>query len=234
MKSSHEPMKSSHKPGDLWPVDGMVMARGPRVRNPEASVAASILSGMTANSSLPEPNSSLRNWRLAGIRTAAELKAKGKSAAQVTNLTRRGTLVRIRRGVYAPRDMAAQVLSLPNGAQWLAAAAELLSARPGSVASHESAAWIHGLDLLARPDPDPAAGGVTLTRPPGHNRSGRAGLRIHSAALPAEHVTVKYGMPVTSPARTVVDLGRSLEFRAGVVAADSALRQRLVTIADLE
>lgn len=166
--------------------------------------------------------------------TTAELKAKGNGAAQITNLTHRGTLIRIRRGVYAPRDMTAQVLSFPRGAQWLAAAAELLSARPGAVASHESAAWIHGFDVLARPDRDPAGSRVTLTRPPGHNRSGRAGVRVHSAELPAGHVAVKYGMPVTTPARTIVDLGRSLEFRAGVVAADSALHQRLVTRADLE
>jgi predicted transcriptional regulator of viral defense system len=182
---------------------------------------------MTAKSSLPD-------WRLAGIRTAAELKAKGKSPDQITNLTHRGTLVRVRRGVYARGDMAAQVLSSPNGAQVLGAAAELLAVGPGAVASHESAAWIHGVDLLARPDRDMAASKVTLTRAPGHNRSGRPGVRVHSAELPADHVTLEYGMPVTTVARTIIDLGRSLEFRAGVVAADSALRQRLVTEADLK
>jgi len=41
------------------------------------------------------------------------------------------------------------------------------------------------------------------------------------------------GLPVTTAARTVVDLARTLEFRVGVVAADSALHQRLVTKADL-
>jgi hypothetical protein len=190
-------------------------------------VVLSILGAMTANSSLPD-------WRLAGIRTAAELNGKGQSGNQIANLTRSGTLVRVRRGVYARGDMAAQVLNFPNGAQLLATAAELLSARPGAVASHESAAWIHGVDLLARPHRDPVGAKVTLTRPPGHNRSGRAGVRVHSAELPASHVAVEYGMPVTTPARTIVDLGRSLEFRAGVVAADSALRRRLMTKADLE
>jgi predicted transcriptional regulator of viral defense system len=182
---------------------------------------------MTAKSSIPD-------WRLAGIRTAAELKADGKSPAQITNLTHRGTLVRVRRGVYARGDMAAQVLSIPDGAQLLAAAAELLAVGPGAIASHESAAWIHGVDLLARPDRDPAASNVTLTRAPGHNRSGRPGVKVRSAELPADHVTIEYGMPVTTVARTIVDLGRSLAFRAGVVAADSALHQRLVTKADLE
>lgn len=182
---------------------------------------------MTAKSSLPD-------WRLAGIKTAAELRAKGNSAAQIASLTQQGTLVQIRRGVYARGDMAEQVLSSPNGERLLAAAAELLSVGPGAVASHESAAWIHGVELLGAPGGHPAASQVTLTRPPGHNRSGRAGVRVHSAQLPAHHVTVEYGMPVTTVARTIVDLARSLEFRAGVVAADSALRQRLVTKADLE
>ena len=99
---------------------------------------------MTAKSSLPD-------WRLAGIRTAAELRAKGNSAAQIASLIQQGTLVQVRRGVYARGDMAEQVLSSPDGERLLAAAAELLSVGPGAVASHESAAWIHGVELLGAP-----------------------------------------------------------------------------------
>jgi hypothetical protein len=40
-------------------------------------------------------------------------------------------------------------------------------------------------------------------------------------------------LPVTTPARTVVDLARTLSFRAGVVTADSALHRNLVTKTDL-
>ena len=181
---------------------------------------------MTANSSLPD-------WRLAGIRTAAELKAKGNTAAHIRNMTRQGGLVRVRRGIYARGDMAAQVLSQSDGAQLLGAAAELLAAGPGAVASHETAALIHGIGLLAPPAALPTAI-MTLTRAPGHNRSGRPGVRVHSAQLPAEHVSLVHGIPLTTAARTIIDLGRSLEFRAGVVTADSALRQRLLTKADLE
>jgi Protein of unknown function (DUF559) len=39
---------------------------------------------------------------------------------------------------------------------------------------------------------------------------------------------------VTTVARTVLDLARSLEFQEGVVAADSALHRKLVTKAELE
>ena len=187
--------------------------------SPEVSVPVAILGAMAGNSD---------GRRLGGIKTAAELKAEGNSTAQITNLTRRGTLIRVRYGVYAKSDLAAQVLLSQAGAQALAAAGQLLAAGPGAVASHETAAAIHGMELFTRDDKQ-----VTLTRPPGRNRSSRAGARIHSAQLPASHVTVKYGVPVTTPARTVIDLARKLDFRAGVVAADSALHHKLVTRAEL-
>jgi len=177
---------------------------------------------VTAETSRPD-------WRLAGIRTTAELKAAGKSAAEIGKLTRKGTLVRVRYGVYAPAEMARQVLSQRDGDQLLKAAAELLAVGPGAAASHETAAVIHDIDLLSRPDRL-----MTMTRPPGHNRSGRPGVFVHSADLPAQHVTVIYGMPVTTVARTVVDLARTLEFRAGVATADSALHRKLVTTAELQ
>jgi hypothetical protein len=60
------------------------------------------------------------------------------------------------------------------------------------------------------------------------------GVHLHSALLPDEDVTVIHGMRVTTAARTVVDLARSLRFRAGVVTADSALRSKLTTKPDLE
>ena len=47
--------------------------------------------------------------------------------------------------------------------------------------------------------------------------------------MPAQHVTSHLGMPLTTAARTVVDLARTMPFRAGIVAADSALHQRLAT-----
>jgi len=177
---------------------------------------------VTAETSLP-------GWRLAGIRTTAELKAAGKSAAEIGKLTRRGSLVRVRYGVYARADMASKVLSQRDGDQLLRAAAELLAAGRSAMASHETAAVIHDLDLLSKPDRV-----LTLTRSPGHNRAGRPGVLVHSADLPARHVTVIYGMPVTTVARTVVDLARTLEFRAGVATADSALHRKLVTKAELQ
>jgi very-short-patch-repair endonuclease len=57
---------------------------------------------------------------------------------------------------------------------------------------------------------------------------------VHSAALPAGHVAGWLGVPVTTVARTVVDLARTLSFREGVVVADSALRQKLTSKKELQ
>lgn len=123
------------------------------------------------------------------------------------------------RGAYV---RAVDMLRDPVGEHALRVAAALAVARPGPVGSHRSAAAIHGLDLLGRWR---AAEAVTVTRPPGQGSgTGRAGVRVHVAALPGEHVTVCGGLLVTSVARTVVDLARTSPFRDGVVVADSALR----------
>jgi hypothetical protein len=188
----------------------------------EMSAGQVILGRMTAQGSLGD-------WRLAGIRTAAELRAAGRSAAEIEALVRRGTLIQIRRGVYARAALADRLRTRSNGEHLLRAAAALATFGPGAVASHQTAASLYAMDLLGRSGED-----VTLTRAPGHNRSGRPGVHVYSADLPAGHVTEMHGMPVTTPARTIVDLARSLEFRAGVVAADSALHLKLASPTALE
>ncbi len=166
-------------------------------------------------------------WRLAGIRTTSELLAEGKSATQIDTLVRRGALIRVRRGVYARADLAAQVADHPRGRHLLKIAAALATSGP-AVASHQSAALIHGMDLLNQPRL------VTLTRPPGRSRCAQPGTRLHNAQLPDHHTTVLHGMCVTSAARTVIDLARAMDLRGGVVTADSALHKNLVTKLELE
>jgi Transcriptional regulator, AbiEi antitoxin/Protein of unknown function (DUF559) len=169
-----------------------------------------------------------RKARLIGIMTTAELRSAGKSATQVRTLTRQGTLVRLGFGVYADGAAAKKVAASQQGRHLLKAAAVLAAEGADGVASHQTAALVYGIELLDRPKDT-----VTLTRPPGRNRAGRAGVLIHSAHLPPGQISLELQIPVTSAARTVVDLARSLEFRAGVVSADSALHHKLVTKPDL-
>src|SRR5215470_3566992 len=114
----------------------------------------------------------------------------------------------------------------------LRVAAALLPGRALASASHESAAILHGLDLLERP-PESL---VNLIWPPHMLWSRASGndLKVHAATLPPGDVTKHYGLPVTSVARTVVDLARALPFQHGVVVADSALHARKVTRDELD
>ncbi len=124
--------------------------------------------------------------------------------------------VAIRHGVYAEAQQPTLRLKL--------AAAEAGLGR-GWVASHGTAALLHGLVLL-RPA---RADRIVLTVSPetwGH--SDPVGVHVHRARLPARHVTAVDGVPVTTAARTLVDLGRLLPLRDGVVAMDAALHARQV------
>jgi predicted transcriptional regulator of viral defense system len=188
------------------------------------SVGKAILSGMTADS---VPDSS----RLAGIVTTAELVAAGIGRPQLRSLVRRGVLVPVSRGVYARGPLAAAETRDPRDEHALRVAAAVAVSGPETVGSHHSAAVIHRIDMLGRRLPRT----VALTRPLGAagSRTARPGVAMHTAGLPAEHVTARYGVPVTSVARTVVDMARTSSFRAGVVAADSALRDKQISTAEL-
>lgn len=159
--------------------------------------------------------------------TTAGLLEAGVSPGRIRQLVRRGVLSPVGRGTYVRASIAANLGQ--RGQHVLGLASVLAAAYPGVVGSHESAAIVHKLDRIG---PWPAE--TTVTHPPGAGRgSGRPGVRVHVAALPESHVTVRGGIRVTSVGRTVVDLARTSSFRAGVVAADSALRGALTTKDDL-
>ena len=156
--------------------------------------------------------------------TAAELRAAGISQTRIATLTRRGELLPVRRGVYV--SSTEPHLETPEGRQLLNAAALAVATR-GTVISHQSAAILYHIDLVGQPAERP-----TLTRVRGRNRTSTEAV-LHSTNLPADHVIWRYGVPVTTPARTVMDLARTLPFAEGVVAADSAIRQGLTRKSEL-
>jgi hypothetical protein len=87
----------------------------------------------------------------------------------------------------------------------------------GVVLSHESAAIVHGLATYDVP----AAVRLTGNR----IRSTRTSdAHLHRAQLRDHDVTTVGEIPVTSLARTAVDLGRRLPFGQALVTADAALR----------
>lgn len=165
------------------------------------------------------------------VGTAAQWRATGISQARLMTLIRTGQLVRLRHGVYATGTIIAETRVNPCRRHALEVAAVTTARTDRGVASHHSAALIHGIDLLKRP-PD---GTVTLTVPRGW-RTGRhrpAGVVRHAAELPAEHVMRRFDVPVTTTARTVTDLARMGTFMEAVVVIDSALHRRMTTKTEL-
>lgn len=182
------------------------------------SVANAIVAGMTMDR-LPD------SGRLAGIATTAELVGAGFTRAAIRALARRGVLTPVCRGAYARSDLLAQVPGpdlYRDHAVRIAAAIAVVG--PDAVGSHQDAAILHGLDLLKGPPADV----VALCRKEGREglRAGQPPIRVRAVPLPRDQVVTRGAVPVTSAARTVIDLARTSSFRSGVVVADSALRQR--------
>jgi very-short-patch-repair endonuclease len=90
--------------------------------------------------------------------------------------------------------------------------AVVLACGPGAVLSHRSAASLWGI----RP---PSSGPIEVTVPT--KSDSRGGIRRHSASLPADEVTTRHGVPVTTVPRTVFDLASV----AKESAVESALRE---------
>ncbi len=153
--------------------------------------------------------------------TAAELARAGFTGGQVRALVRNGVLRPIRRGVYAKADRARLLTGSERGERALRLAAAVAAVGPRAVGSHHDAALLHGLALLDKPPDDV----IAISRPPGSPGSRRSmpGVKLHLAVLPRSQVAIVGGVPVTTAARTVVDLARTMPFRSGVVVADSAL-----------
>lgn len=158
-----------------------------------------------------------------GVVTRAQLRACGYGDAAVRALLRSGRWTALRRGVYA---QTARLECSPEHPRLIAA---WLALDGRAVLSHRSAAALHGLALLGPPGPP------QLTAAPGVLRPRRtADLRIATATLPRHHLADVDGVPATSPARTVVDLARSLPFPAAAVVAESALRAARTDRAELD
>ncbi|HEX3360891.1 MAG TPA: type IV toxin-antitoxin system AbiEi family antitoxin domain-containing protein, partial [Solirubrobacterales bacterium] len=123
-----------------------------------------------------------------GVVTKRQLEALGFVRSTIPLWANEGRLHRVHRGVYAVGHMAIS---------WEGRCLAAVLARPGAVASHKTAAWIYGL-LRSRP------GTIHLTAPT--RQRAKRDFVVHFARLVPEDVRTMNGIPVTSPARTVLDL----------------------------
>lgn len=108
-----------------------------------------------------------------------------------------------------------------DAARWAAA---VLAAGDGAVLSHRSAAALWGLRPSAHVE-------VTV---PGDRRP--SGFIVHRSALPADEVTVRAGIPVTTVPRTLLDLAAVVRLDEARRAVDAAERLGLtdaLSLADI-
>lgn len=159
-----------------------------------------------------------------GVVARFQLLEAGLTSGMVKRRVRAGRLQPIHRGVYLRGSLVGPLE--PPRARAMAA---VLACGTGAVVSHESAARLW--DLL-RPGRARTPIHVTV---PGADRGRRPGIRPHRvAALPDIDLTVVEGIPVTAPARTLVDLAASVRPRTLEQVMARAERKQLVRVQDLE
>ena len=127
-----------------------------------------------------------------------------------------GKVLRLRRDQYtaAPADARLEAIAAARGCS-------------GSVVSHRSAALLHGLPLVGA---QPVVPDVTVQ--PRRTGDLQSAHLCRATMRPEEVVTVD-GVPVTSIARTIIDLGRHRPMATMVAAADFALHHELTSMDEL-
>lgn len=138
----------------------------------------------------------------------------GYDEGELRRLERRGELTHVRRGAWL-RGADAELSREDRHRRLVTAVAA--QARPGAVVSHGSAAVVHELPVWSS-----ATERVHLTRSRSTGAKRRADVDLHAATLPPGHVVTASGLAVTSVARTVADLARTLPFEQAVAAGDRA------------
>jgi very-short-patch-repair endonuclease/predicted transcriptional regulator of viral defense system len=129
-----------------------------------------------------------------GVVARRQLLEAGLTSDMVKNRLERGQLLPLHRGVYAVGHR-----RLRREGHWLAA---VLAVGPGAVLSHRDAAALHGIRPANRPTID-----VTTAA---RGRRDRPGITLHRATFHTADITILDAIPVTTVARTLVDLATTV------------------------
>lgn len=148
--------------------------------------------------------------------TRSQARGRGLTDSQIHRSVIKGELVRVRSGTLVAGDRWASMTPRERYAARVVSAADRCST--GAVISHHSAAAVHGLPML---HPDYSA--VHFSE---DGRGGGHGgpRRLHRVPLCVDDVTCVDGRPVTSIARTALDVACTGTFEQGVCVIESALR----------
>jgi very-short-patch-repair endonuclease/predicted transcriptional regulator of viral defense system len=153
--------------------------------------------------------------RQQGMVTRVQLLGLGLSAREIDYRVRTGRLWRVHHGVYCvgrppvtPHEWAmAAVLACGRGAA--------LSHRPGGALWEIGVRWPTTMEVTAP------------------SKRSRPGIRVHRSPLDRRDITRHYGIPVTTLARTLLDLAEVLDTPSLTRAVNEARLRRKATLADL-
>ena len=165
-----------------------------------------------------QPGSAYHFSRQHGLVMRRQARASGMSDDEITSLLTRGDWIAVRRGVYTTQSHW-ESLDPYVGRPQLEVWAALLTKQTPQIASHDSAAYLHELDILeAKPRL------VHITRHGALGGRTRHGVKHHKAPMRPDQIVFVDGQPVLDIPRTVADIAREHGLRHGIVAAGSALR----------
>jgi predicted transcriptional regulator of viral defense system len=150
-----------------------------------------------------------------GLVTRAQLLGTGLSAREIDYRVRTGRLWRVHNGVYG--------VGHPPVTPHARAMAAVLACGAGAALSHRSAAALWGLGVRW------SAPLEVTTR---WDRR-RKGIRVHRGRLPRRDVTRQFGIPVTTPARTLLDVADQLDRPTLTRAVNEARLAQRATLPDL-
>jgi very-short-patch-repair endonuclease len=146
--------------------------------------------------------------------TRAQLLNAGVHPGTIKRWVNAGRLIRLHRGVYAlghrPPSPHARTM------------AAVLACGRGAVLSHRSAAKLYGLI--------PYSGPIEITAP---TKRTRPGLIVHRHRLTDRDVTSHWGIPTTTPSRTLTDLAGTLDPASLTRAVNDARVAKLMSRDDL-
>lgn len=163
----------------------------------------------------------------AGVFLTRDVLADGYDDKTIARMVRSGYWHRIRRGAFV------------LGATWrgmdeverhrLRARAVLRTAHPTAVLSHVSALLEHQAPVWGVPLDD-----VHLTRRDGRSGRREAGVAHHRGALAGELIQTAHDLPVTTPARALLELTTMTSVESSLVSTNALMGRGLVSPADLE
>lgn len=153
--------------------------------------------------------------------TATDALSIGISARALRRLVREGTIRPLMACVYV--DAAAE--DTPT----MRAQALFEVVDEHAVVCDRSAAWLHGLDVLG-PEGQAVVPPLEVYRTGGHNRTRRRQCKGGKRTIADTDIARVRGIPVTTPLRTALDLGRLLRRGEAIGAIDALLRLTQVTV----